>query len=143
MMQVKNLDPEFRDCISQKKVEPFYRAVNLDAQRRPSYDKNVLFVGDAASFKDQCSASGIMHALRDAFLASDALGGQSSISFGIYDRLRRLDHDKYFDFVCTQARMDAPTEESMDAFRKMNQSESQKNNFFALLGDANEFAACA
>jgi menaquinone-9 beta-reductase len=56
-----------------KRVEPFKAMGRMVAFHRQDHGKGWVLVGDACSFKDQWTAMGITHSLRDAELVSGYL----------------------------------------------------------------------
>ncbi|MFE3323298.1 aminotransferase class I/II-fold pyridoxal phosphate-dependent enzyme [Streptomyces sp. NPDC059176] len=82
-----------------------------------------VLAGDAASFKDQCTASGMTHALRDAELLTEIIGpalgtgGDLDGALSEYRERRHMDSWKYYDFVSDQAEMRAPEASEVDLIR--------------------------
>jgi glycine C-acetyltransferase/8-amino-7-oxononanoate synthase len=96
---------------------PFIREVSGDGW---------ALVGDAASFKDQATASGMTHALRDAELLAQTIGPALAAkddltkSLSDYRERRHLDSWKYYDFVCSQAEMRAAEASEVNLFRAVS-----------------------
>ncbi len=83
-------------------------------------------VGDAASFTDQCTASGMSHALRDAELIAQTVGlalashGDISAALAEYRELRHRDAWSYYEFVATQAEMQAASVSEVELYRAVS-----------------------
>jgi 2-polyprenyl-6-methoxyphenol hydroxylase-like FAD-dependent oxidoreductase len=92
--------------------ERFYGTADQDAYLRPLWGKGWVLAGDAECFKDQCTATGMTHAFRDAELVAAALDETLSgrapfeASMGNYENRRRSQSSAaYYDYVCTYAEM--------------------------------------
>jgi menaquinone-9 beta-reductase len=57
-----------------QREERFYGTADQDAYLRPLFGPGWVLAGDAECFKDQCTATGMTHAFRDAELVSSAMG---------------------------------------------------------------------
>jgi len=109
--------------------------------RKASGDGFVL-VGDAACFKDQCTASGMTHAFRDAELAAhalhQALAGETpdAIAVAGYARKHYLDNADYFQFVCMQAEMNPARPEELEIVRALADDSRELGRYLSMFGDA-------
>jgi 2-polyprenyl-6-methoxyphenol hydroxylase-like FAD-dependent oxidoreductase len=123
-----------------RRVEKFYGTADQTAYCRESAGHGWLLAGDAASFKDQCVAIGITHALRDAELAAEAihrgLDGDLFAELQRYAGRREADLAGHFAFACQQALMNANTPEERALFRRLAADPGQGDRFMAMYGDA-------
>ncbi len=89
------IDPNFEAIVREKtktqKLE-FHSVVNLPSFIR-KHSPKIPLIGDAACFKDQCTASGMTHALRDSTLLADCLElvnqGELTLSLAL-DKIREF-----------------------------------------------------
>ncbi|WP_331731077.1 aminotransferase class I/II-fold pyridoxal phosphate-dependent enzyme (plasmid) [Kitasatospora sp. NBC_00070] len=97
--------------------------------------------GDAASFKDQCTASGMTHALRDAELIGQTLGtalddcSDIETALSAYRDLRHLDSWKYYDFVASQAQMQSPQASELELLRSVAADDGLSRTFLGVFSD--------
>lgn len=148
---VAAVDPAFADRLRTQgeREERFYRAANLASHKRASAFGNVLFAGDAACFKDQCTASGILHALRDAELAVDAIAdfqaGRATLSEAqrTYAAKREADTEAYFDFACASAAMEPATADEKALVAACQRNPDLAANFLSACGDSLPLAQLA
>lgn len=105
--------PEIGALVAQGVCEErFYGTADQDAYLRPLWGEGWVLAGDAGCFKDQCTATGMTHAFRDAELVAnsldDLLAGRASFEacMGKYEGRRRSQSTAaYYDYVCTYAEM--------------------------------------
>lgn len=134
------VSPEFYESKFKRgrKVEDFKGTLDQRAFMRTASGRNFVLIGDAASFKDQCTASGISHALRDAELAAKYITAhlQSGASLAGYQEDRFLDSYKYYDFVATQADTNPFREEELDLFRSIENKKESIELLFGVFSDS-------
>lgn len=130
---------ELKELCSDKKLE-FHSAVNMSSFIRQA-STQVPLIGDAACFKDQCTASGMMHALRDSTLLADSLEkmyqGHITLAEALdtFEGTRYRETLKYFDFTCTQAEMNPPKLEDIELHQKMSFNDEARSAFVSLYCD--------
>jgi len=148
-------DRQFQQCVAETapaatverlrravREEPFYRAVGLHALKRQSVVHNVLLAGDAACFKDQCTASGITHALRDSELAAAALSacldGRETESEALtrYAARRTADMHAYFEMACQAAMMHPAKADEKERMRALQHDQDGADAFISLCADS-------
>lgn len=140
---IESVDPKFAATFkkSAKREEPFRMTIDQSGFYRKSADKKVGLIGDAACSKDQCTASGMTHALRDAFLLSEELGkakreGRELVSALVpFESRRYLDLFRYYEFTCSQAEMNPLRPEEKELFEAISMSQEEKNLFVGLYCD--------
>ena len=124
-----------------KRDEPFYATADQAGFVRKAAGPGFALLGDAACFKDQCTAIGMTHALRDAALLSDLLvedlddRKQLDQSLALYQQKRVADSSRYYDFVCTQAEMNAARPDELQIFEALQENTDSANRFVSLYGD--------
>jgi 2-polyprenyl-6-methoxyphenol hydroxylase-like FAD-dependent oxidoreductase len=106
--------PEIGAMVREQGVreERFYGTADQDAYLRPLFGPGWVLAGDAECFKDQCTATGMTHAFRDAELVASsihqALAGQGTLESNLktYESRRRSQSTAaYYDYVGTYAEM--------------------------------------
>jgi len=126
--------------------EPFKAMGRMVAYHRENWGHGWILVGDACSFKDQWTAMGITHALRDAELVSTFLGryldGTASWedAMSTYTSVRMNDYVDYWNFVCDGAEMEPYTSDQMAYFRTVSSDPTSVNNLLAQIGDTVRFS---
>lgn len=139
MDQIRYLNPELAQKIetSGKREENLFFTKEMSAFMRKNESSRVVLLGDASCFKDQCTASGITHALRDSRLLFDCLSSQrdQTQALGLFRRRRFLDSHRYYDFVANQAQMKPLREDERELFSGIEQSQNDRNNFIGVYGD--------
>ena len=131
-----------------KREEKFYGTADQTAYSRRAHGPGWALVGDAVCFKDQCTASGMTHAFRDAALLGDLLGKALTPSdapfearvdeaLDRYDWIRSEDSQGsgYLDFVGMQAEMNPARPDDLEIFVSLQDSPEQADRFFAAYGD--------
>jgi|GEM_PF-16354 len=124
-----------------KRVEVFRATDHQSAFMRKKPQTNVALVGDAASFKDQCTASGMTHALRDSYLIVEELDlafqGKKDLEVALRDYFERhyLDLYRYYEFTGAQAEMNPLRSEETGLYRAISKSEEERNRFISLYFD--------
>lgn len=127
---------------SSTRQERFYGTADQDAYLRPLYGKGWVLAGDAECFKDQCTATGMTHAFRDAELVASAIdqaaSGQGSFedNFKIYESRRRSQSSAaYFDYVCTYAEMKPLRHDELLLFMALRSNQAETDRFIATHAD--------
>ncbi|MBB5873498.1 2-polyprenyl-6-methoxyphenol hydroxylase-like FAD-dependent oxidoreductase [Allocatelliglobosispora scoriae] len=127
---------------SAQRVERFYGTLDQSAYLRPLSGPGWVLVGDAESFKDQCTAMGMTHAFRDAELVSAALcswlGGDQPLEIALKEyeaRRRSQSAAAYYDYVCTLAEMRPPRHEELRMFLALRDNQAETDRFLATHGD--------
>jgi glycine C-acetyltransferase/8-amino-7-oxononanoate synthase len=134
------VSPELGEMVrAAKRNEQFYGTADQTAFWRKSTGPNYVLVGDASCFKDQCTASGMTHAFRDAELAADALDhalkGDAN-ALDTYARLKYLDSIDYFNFVSAQAESNPTRLDEIEMFEGIKSDPVQLGRFLAMFGDS-------
>jgi len=139
---LRYVNPEIAEIVSSgKQEESFYMTDDQAAFIRNAAGPGYALLGDAASFKDQCTASGMTHAFRDADLAATeihkGLTGKTTIDEALkeYARKRHNDSFRYYDFVSTQAEMNPTRADELQVFEALQGDQEQTNRFIAMYGD--------
>ncbi len=124
-----------------KRQEPFKAMGRMVAFHRETWGKGWVLVGDAASFKDQWTAMGITHALRDAELVSGYLDkflkqeATWEVAMSEYSRVRANDYEDYWKLVCDGAEMSPYTKEQLAFFHRLKDDQDKVSAFIAQVGD--------
>jgi 2-polyprenyl-6-methoxyphenol hydroxylase-like FAD-dependent oxidoreductase len=121
-----------------RRVERFYGTLDQAAFLRPLSGPGWVLVGDAESFKDQCTATGMTHAFRDAQLVADALGGDASIEVALkeYERRRRSQSAAaYYDYVSVFAEMRPLCHAELQLFVALRGNQRETDRFIAVHAD--------
>ena len=123
------------------RIEKFKAMGRMVAFHRETWGKGWVLVGDAASFKDQWTAMGITHSLRDAELLSHyletVLNGESdwSTAMSQYSDVRNADYEDYWSMVCDGAEMEPYTREQLEFFHSIEGHQDKMDQFIAQVGD--------
>ena len=138
--------PDVADLISRgTRSEPFKAMGRMVAYHRENWGPGWALVGDAGSFKDQWTAMGITHALRDAELISSYLDGylQGAASWkdtmSTYAAVRMADYEGYWNFVCDGAEMAPYTSAQLAYFRAVSTNPVAVSKLLAQIGDTVSF----
>lgn len=124
-----------------KRVEDFKAMGRMVAFHREHWGKGWVLVGDAASFKDQWTAMGITHSLRDAELLADYLEtvlkeeSDWNAAMEKYSAVRAADYDDYWTMVCDGAEMEPYTREQLEMFHSLEGNQDQIDQFIGQVGD--------
>ncbi|WP_424188167.1 NAD(P)/FAD-dependent oxidoreductase [Actinokineospora sp. G85] len=117
--------------------ERFYGTLDQAAYLRELHGPGWVLVGDAESFKDQCTALGITHAFRDAELAAEAiaawLGGvdRETAMAGYAAKRRGQNAAAYYDYVCTLAEMKPLRHDEVQLFSILRGNQGEIDRFIA------------
>ena len=129
-----------------RRVEDFKAMGRMVAFHRETWGPGWALVGDAASFKDQWTAMGITHALRDAELISAHLDGflkgeaAWDDTMRAYEAVRDADYQPYWNFVCDGAEMRPYARADLEYFHALRNTDDHVNRFIAQVGDTASFA---
>lgn len=125
-----------------RREERFFGTLDQAAFLRPLFGDGWVLVGDAESFKDQCTAIGMTHAFRDAELASTALDSWLSGREPVEQALRRYEKRRrsqsaaaYYDHVCTLAEMRPLRHDELQLFALLRGNQPQIDRFIATHAD--------
>jgi flavin-dependent dehydrogenase len=124
-----------------KRVEPFKAMGRMVAFHRQNFGKGWVLVGDACSFKDQWTAMGITHSLRDAELVSGyldrVLKGELAFDKAMaqYAEVRFADYEDYWTMVCDGAEMNPYEKAHLEFFHAIQGDQSKVDKFMAQVGD--------
>ncbi|SFG36179.1 Dehydrogenase (flavoprotein) [Duganella sp. CF458] len=139
--------PEVADLVAQgKRVEEFKAMGRMVAYHRQTYGKGWVLVGDACSFKDQWTAMGITHSLRDAELVTGYLDRvlKHEVPFeqamAEYHEVRQADYEDYWGFVCDGAECNPYTREHLEFFHAIQADQSKVDHFMGQVGDTIPFS---
>lgn len=129
--------------------EPFKACGAMPAFKRENVGPGWALIGDAGSFKDQVTAMGITHALRDAELIVDhihmSFSGKIPLERALveYQRRRAADYDDYFDMVCNIAEMNTYSRSDLMFFSSIRNDQVQVDQFLAQFGDTRPLSTSA
>jgi len=133
---IKQIDPAFFSQLAKaKRVEPFYATDDQAAFMRKPSSMNVPLIGDASLFKDQCTASGMMYALRDGFLLAEYLipflQGKAALieELRAFEETRYIDSHRYYDFTCSQAEMNPVRDDEIELYEAISRDLKERNRF--------------
>lgn len=138
------VSPELGELVRTQgtREERIYGTLDQAAFLRPLHGPGWVLVGDAESFKDQCTAIGMTHAFRDAELASAALhrwlSGDASIDEAMawYEGRRRGQNAAaYYDYVCTLAEMRPYRHDELQLFVALRGNQEEIDRFIATHAD--------
>jgi menaquinone-9 beta-reductase len=139
--------PEVADIVAKaKRVEEFKAMGRMVAYHRQTFGKGWVLVGDACSFKDQWTAMGITHSLRDAELVSGfldrVLKNEASFEQAMaeYHEVRSHDYEDYWSFVCDGAECNPYTREHLEFFHAIQGDQSKVDHFMGQVGDTIPFS---
>ena len=127
------------------RTEPFKAMGRMVAYHRENWGPGWALVGDAGSFKDQWTAMGITHALRDAELIAGHLDGYLrnatawEDAMGTYAAVRMADYEGYWNFVCDGAEMAPYTTAQLAYFRAVSRNPAAVSKLLAQIGDTVSF----
>jgi len=134
--------PDIADIVKKgERVENFKAMGRMVAFHREDWGKGWVLVGDASSFKDQWSAMGITHSLRDAELLSDSLegvlNGESNwdTAMAEYSEKRFADYSDYWEMVCDGAEMQPYTRDDLEFFHSLQGHQDKVDQFISQIGD--------
>lgn len=138
------VSPELGEVVRTRgtREERIYGTLDQAAFLRPLHGPGWVLVGDAESFKDQCTAIGMTHAFRDAELATAALhqwlSGAASIDeamAGYEGRRRSQNAAAYYDYVCTLAEMRPYRHDELQLFVALRGNQQEIDRFIATHAD--------
>jgi 2-polyprenyl-6-methoxyphenol hydroxylase-like FAD-dependent oxidoreductase len=137
------VDADFGDQIrAASQVDRLYGTLDQSAFLRPMSGPGWVLVGDAESFKDQCTAIGMTHAFRDAELVATALNEWLAdarpldIALKDYEARRRSQSAAaYYDYVGTLAEMRSPRHDELRLFAALCDNQEATDRFLATHGD--------
>ena len=127
------------------RVEDFKAMGRMVAFHRENWGKGWVLVGDACSFKDQWTAMGITHSLRDAELLAGylekVLRDESDWDTAMtqYTDVRNADYEDYWSMVCDGAEMEPYTREQLAFFHSLEGHQDKMDQFIAQVGDTISF----
>jgi menaquinone-9 beta-reductase len=134
--------PDVADLIrNAKRVEPFKAMGRMVAFHRQAWGDGWALVGDAGSFKDQWTAMGITHSLRDAELMStyvdQVLRNERTWEDAMSEceRKRRDDYDDYWNMVCDGAEMNPYSRDQLVFFHRIQADQRKVDHFIGQVGD--------
>lgn len=127
--------------------ERFYGTADQDAYLRPLSGPGWVLAGDAGCFKDQCTATGMTHAFRDAELVAAAIdqslanGGAFEENFKTYESRRRSQSSAaYYDYVCTYAEMKPLRHDELLLLVALRSNQREADRFLATHADISPVA---
>ncbi len=138
------ISPELGELVrGGQREERFYGTLDQAAFLRPLFGPGWVLAGDAACFRDQCTATGMSHAFRDAELVSTALeeglSGRKPLEEALkssYESRRRGQvASAYYDFVCTLAEMRPPRHDDLSLYVALRSNPQETNRFIATMCD--------
>lgn len=138
------ISPELEAIVREQGVrqERFYGTLDQAGFLRPLSGPGWVLVGDAESFKDQCTAIGMTHAFRDAELVSAALDGWLSGRHSVEDALahyaarrRSQNAAAYYDYVTTLAEMKPYRHDELQLFVALRGNQEEIDRFIATHAD--------
>ena len=138
------VSPELSECVRTggTREERIYGTLDQAGFLRPLYGPGWVLAGDAECFKDQCTATGMTHAFRDAELAAASLddwlsGGQPwAVAMKNYESRRRSQSAAaYYDYVCTLAEMRTLRHDELQLFVSLRGNQEETDRFIATHAD--------
>ena len=127
---------------SGERAERLYGVVDQAAYLRPLFGDGWVLAGDAECFKDQCTASGMTHAFRDAELIAAslerALSGTQTFDHALQEyqnRRRSQAASAYYDYVCTMAEMKPLRHDELLLFVALRANQDEADRFIATHAD--------
>ncbi|MGW0335805.1 NAD(P)/FAD-dependent oxidoreductase [Streptomyces sp. NPDC003011] len=138
------VSPEIGELVrtSGSREERFFGTLDQAAFVRPLSGPGWVLVGDAECFKDQCTATGMTYAFRDAELASSALhswlAGEQPMDQALsHYRSRRRSQTAaaYYDYTCTLAEMQTLRHDELQLFVALQSNQDETNRFIATHAD--------
>lgn len=138
------VSPELGECVRSTgtREERIYGTLDQAGFLRPLYGPGWVLVGDAECFKDQCTATGMTHAFRDAELASAALDGWLSGTQSLDGALKNYESRRrsqaaaaYYDYVCTLAEMRTLRHDELQLFVALRGNQEETDRFIATHAD--------
>lgn len=136
--------PEIGAAVRERgmREEKFYGTADQDAYLRPLFGPGWVLAGDAECFKDQCTATGMSHAFRDAELVASAIDqtlaekGTFEENFKTYESRRRSQSSAaYYDYVCTYAEMKPLRHDELLLLVALRSNQGEANRFIATHAD--------
>lgn len=134
--------PDVAALVKQGKREEDFKAMGrMVAFHRENWGQGWALVGDAGSFKDQWTAMGITHSLRDAELMSTYVDRvlKQELSWDAamteYSAVRMADYEGYWDLVCDGAEMKPYTREQLEFFHAIQGDQAKVDHFMGQVGD--------
>ncbi len=130
---------------SGKRIEEFKAMGRMVAFHRENWGKGWALVGDAGSFKDQWTAMGITHSLRDAELISGYIAAflnkESNWDNAMkeYTAVRLADYEEYWNMVCDGAEMNPYNREQLEFFYALEGNQEKIDHFIGQVGDTISF----
>lgn len=124
-----------------QREQPFKGCGKMVAFQRENTGPGWALIGDAASFKDQVTAAGMTHALRDAELlfqcVNDALDNVNTLNeaLELFRARRRKDYSDYFDFTCNVATLPVKSASYVDEIRAISQIQTETDAFLSVFSD--------
>lgn len=138
------VSPEIGELVrtSGSREERFHGTLDQAAFLRPLSGPGWVLVGDAECFKDQCTATGMTYAFRDAELASSALhswlAGEQPMERALsqyHSRRRSQTAAAYYDYTCTQAEMQTLRHDELQLFVALQSNQDETNRLIATHAD--------
>ncbi|HYO56986.1 NAD(P)/FAD-dependent oxidoreductase [Archangium sp.] len=138
------VSPEIGELVRTRgeRQERFYGTLDQAAFLRPLYGPGWVLVGDAECFKDQCTATGMTHAFRDAELAATSLDAWLSGRQPLEEALKHYESRRrsqsaaaYYDYVCTLAEMRPLRHDELQLFVVLRGNQEETNRFIATHAD--------
>ncbi|MEN3585332.1 NAD(P)/FAD-dependent oxidoreductase [Streptomyces sp. ZYX-F-203] len=138
------VSPELGETVRSegRQEERFYGTLDQAAYLRPLYGPGWVLVGDAESFKDQCTATGMTHAFRDAELAAAAVGswlrGDRPLDAALrtyQERRRSQNAAAYYDYVCTLAEMRPLRHDELQLMAALRGNQEETDRYIATHAD--------
>ena len=139
---LSHINPEIGEIVATQGVqeERFYGTNDMAGFIRTSSGPGWALIGDAACFKDQCTASGMTHAFRDAELVSDhvfagLVTGDLESELREYSRKRFVDSWRYYEFVCQQAEMNPARVDELQLLKAVTKNQKYVERFIGMYAD--------
>ena len=138
------ISPEIGELVrtSGRREERFFGTLDQAAFLRPLSGPGWVLVGDAECFKDQCTATGMTYAFRDAELASAAihswLAGEKPLDEALNDyrgRRRSQVAAAYYDYTCTLAEMQTLRHDELQLFVALQSNQDETDRLIATHAD--------
>jgi flavin-dependent dehydrogenase len=132
-------DPSLSERARAGRRETRLVGAKMDNFYRRSHGPGWALIGDAGYHKDAVTAQGMTDAFRDAEIVSsaldDALTGRRSLdeALAAYERTRDESTRPMFDLTCQLASNDPPSDEEVELFATIANSEDASGDFASVL----------
>jgi 2-polyprenyl-6-methoxyphenol hydroxylase-like FAD-dependent oxidoreductase len=139
---IGHVNPDLAEMVRESRLDTRYYMTNdQSAYVRDVVGEGWALVGDAASFKDQCTASGMTHAFRDAELLAAAVHRALTDEVTLQQALteyrdkRHVDSWNYYEFACEQAQIRPAQPAELELLSSIAEDPTLSNRLIGIFGD--------